>query len=229
MHALRGDVFLARAAFENAVRAARDANDSQALAPALHRPRPDDRVRRPGPGRRAVRPGDGARPGRRAVTILLGAARVALSLGDREAAERHAREAIEVSRARRDDPGMAASLELAALTALDPDEALALVDEAAAHLGAARPRRTATPATGSSSPGSPAATEGRDAAVEAERIFRSMGARGPAADAAEIVEAITDRRAADAPDPVAGALPARPRRARPSRRRRGSRRRRATC
>ena len=35
MHALRGDAFLARAAFENAIRAARDANDSQALAPAL--------------------------------------------------------------------------------------------------------------------------------------------------------------------------------------------------
>ena len=35
MHALRGDGFLARAAFENAVRAASDANDSQALAPAL--------------------------------------------------------------------------------------------------------------------------------------------------------------------------------------------------
>ena len=35
MHALRGDAFLARAAFENAVRAARDAGDSQALAPAL--------------------------------------------------------------------------------------------------------------------------------------------------------------------------------------------------
>ena len=32
---------------------------------------------------------------------------------------------------------------------------------------------------------------GRDAAIEAERIFRAMGARGPAADAAEIVEAIT--------------------------------------
>ena len=36
---------------------------------------------------------------------------------------------------------------------------------------------------------------GRDAAIEAERIFRAMGARGPAADAAEIVEAITTARA----------------------------------
>jgi len=35
MHALRGDAFPARAAFEAAVRAARDAADSQALAPAL--------------------------------------------------------------------------------------------------------------------------------------------------------------------------------------------------
>ena len=95
-----------------------------------------------------------------------------------------------MSRARRDDPGMAASLELAALTALDPDEALALVDEAAgiwagstAPYGHARNRLVFARIAGGDA--------GRDAAIEAERIFRAMGARGPAADAAEIVEAIT--------------------------------------
>ena len=49
MHALRGDAFLARAAFESAIRAAGDANDSQALAPALIGPGPaivfDDPIR----------------------------------------------------------------------------------------------------------------------------------------------------------------------------------------
>ena len=124
------------------------------------------------------------------MTILLGAARVALAVGDREQAERHATAAIDVARARRDDPGMAASLELAALTALDPDDALRLVEEAAtiwtrspAPYGFARNRLVFARIAGGE--------EGHDAAVEAERIFRAVGARGPAADAAEITEAIS--------------------------------------
>jgi DNA-binding SARP family transcriptional activator/Tfp pilus assembly protein PilF len=190
MHALRGDGFLARAAFENAIRAASDANDSQALAPALIGLAQtivfDDPAQAAELSNRAMTIGRDVAP----VTILLGAARVALSLGDRETAERHAREAMDVARARRDDPGMAASLELAALTALDPAEALALVDEAAtiwagsvAPYGHARNRLVFARIAGGEA--------GRDAAVAAERIFRAMGARGPAADAAEIVEAIS--------------------------------------
>jgi ATP/maltotriose-dependent transcriptional regulator MalT/DNA-binding SARP family transcriptional activator len=190
MHALRGDAFLARAAFENAVRAASNANDSQALAPALiglaqtivfDEP---DRAREL--AEQAMTLGRDVAP----VTILLGAARVALSVGDREQAERYAREAVEVGRARHDDPGMAASLELVALTSLDHDEALRLVDEAAAiwrrspaPYGVARNRLFFARIAGGEA--------GREAAVEAERIFRSMGARGPAGDAAEIVEAIS--------------------------------------
>ena len=190
MHALRGDAFLARAAFENAVRAASDANDSQALAPALiglaQTIVSDDPDEAATLSDRAMELGRDVAP----VTILLGAARVALAVGDREAADRYARESIEVARARRDDPGMAASLELAALTALDPAEALALVDEAAgiwssstAPYGQARNRLVFARIAGGEA--------GREAAAEAERIFRSVGARGPAADAAEIVEAIS--------------------------------------
>jgi DNA-binding SARP family transcriptional activator/Tfp pilus assembly protein PilF len=190
MHALRGDSFLARAAFENAVRAASDANDSQALAPALiglaQTIVSDDPDQAAALSDRAMELGRDVAP----VTILLGAARVALAAGDREAAERYARESIDVARARRDDPGMAASLELAALTALDPGEALALVDEAAAiwasstaPYGHARNRLVFARIAGGEA--------GREAAAEAERIFRSIGARGPAADAAEIVEAIS--------------------------------------
>src|SRR4029450_13673476 len=119
MHALRGDGFLARAAFENAIRAASNANDSQALAPALIGLAQsivfDDPDQARGLADQAMELGRDVAP----VTILLGAARVALSLGDRDRAERFANEAIDVARARHDDPGMAASLELAALTALE--------------------------------------------------------------------------------------------------------------
>ena len=190
MHALRGDAFLARAAFENAIRAASDANDSQALAPALIGLAQtivfDDPEQAGALADQAMDLGRDVAP----VTILLGAARVALSLGDRDRADRYAAEAIDVARARRDDPGMAASLELAALTALDPDDALRLVDEAAtiwnrspAPYGYARNRLVFARIAGGE--------EGHDAAVEAERIFRSIGARGPASDASEIIEAIS--------------------------------------
>ena len=125
---------------------------------------------------------------------------------------------------------MAAGLELAGADTLDdPTEALP-------------PRRRGRAASGARSPAPygiarnrlvfariAGGDEGRDAAVEAERIFRSLGARGPAADAAEIVEAIDRGRAAAAPDPVARPVPGGPRRARPCRRPRGSRRRPATC
>jgi DNA-binding SARP family transcriptional activator len=190
MHALRGDAFLARAAFESAIRAASDANDSQALAPALiglaQTIAFDDPDQAAALADQAMDLGRDVAP----VTILLGAARVALSLGDRERADRYAAEAIDVARARRDDPGMAASLELAALTALDPDEALRLVDEAAtiwarspAPYGVARNRLVFARIAGGE--------EGRVAAVEAERIFRSVGARGPASDASDVIEAIS--------------------------------------
>jgi DNA-binding SARP family transcriptional activator/Tfp pilus assembly protein PilF len=190
MHALRGDAFLARAAFENAVRAASDANDSQALAPALiglaQTIVADDPDQATALSDRAMELGRDVAP----VTILLGGARIALAIGDLEVADRYAREALEVARARRDDPGMAASLELAALTALDPAEALALVEEAAgiwasstAPYGQARNRLVFARIAGGEA--------GREAAAEAERIFRSLGARGPAGDAAEIVAAIS--------------------------------------
>ncbi|HET9521367.1 MAG TPA: BTAD domain-containing putative transcriptional regulator, partial [Candidatus Limnocylindrales bacterium] len=124
------------------------------------------------------------------ITILLGASRVALAVGDHETAERYATEAVGVARTRRDDPGMAAALELAALTTVDHDAALAMVAEAAAiwgrspaPYGLARNRLIFARIAGGDA--------GREAAAEAERIFRSIGARGPASDAAEILEAIS--------------------------------------
>ena len=193
MHALRGDAYLARAAFENAVRSARSTGDSQALAPALIGLAQalvlDDPVTAAELADEALVLGRDLAP----TTILLGAGRVALATGDREAAETLARDATIAARARRDDPGMAAGLELEALTTTDHDRAVSLVEEAAsvwlrspAPYGLARNRLVYARIAGG--------VEGRAAAIEAERAFRSMGARGPAADAEEIVEAI-DRAA----------------------------------
>ncbi|HEU4919842.1 MAG TPA: BTAD domain-containing putative transcriptional regulator [Candidatus Limnocylindrales bacterium] len=190
LHALRGDAFLARSAFEAAVRAARDAADSQALAPALvglaQSVAADDPTQARELTEQAMALGRDVAP----ITILLGASRVALAVGDRATAEQHAAEAIAVARSRRDDPGMAAALELAALTSIDHDRALDLLGEAVeiwrrspAPYGYARNRLIFARIAGGEA--------GRDAALEAERIFRSIGARGPAADAAEIVEAIS--------------------------------------
>ena len=82
-----------------------------------------------------------------------------------------AAEAVDVARTRRDDPGMAASLELVALTTLDPHQALTMVDEAAAiwnrspaPYGFARNRLVFARIAGGET--------GREAATEAERIFR---------------------------------------------------------
>ena len=190
MHALRGDGFLARSAFEAAVRAARDAADSHALAPALiglaQTVAFDDPDQARDLARQAMELGREIAP----ITILLGASRVALAVGDHETAERYATEAVGVARTRRDEPGMAAALELAALTTVDHDAALAMVGEAAAiwerspaPYGLARNRLIFARIAGGEA--------GRDAAAEAERIFRSIGARGPATDAGEIVEAIS--------------------------------------
>jgi ATP/maltotriose-dependent transcriptional regulator MalT/DNA-binding SARP family transcriptional activator len=189
MHALRGDGFLARAAFDNAVRSARTTGDTQALAPALiglaQAVVLDDPASAAEMAEEALALGREIAP----VTILLGAGRVALASGERGSAETLAREATAAARTRRDDPGMAAGLELQALTSTDTDRAVALVEEAAtvwmrspAPYGLARNRLVFARIAGG--------PEGRTAAVEAGRAFRAMGARGPAADAEEIVEAI---------------------------------------
>jgi DNA-binding SARP family transcriptional activator len=193
MHALRGDAFLARAAYESAVRSARTAGDSQALAPALIGLAQalvlDDPKAARELAAEAVTLGRDLAP----VTVLLGAGRVALATGDRASAETLANDAVGAARARRDDAGMAGALELEALTSLDPVRAIALVEEAAAvwvrspaPYGLARNRLVFARIAGGEA--------GRAAAAEAERMFRAMGARGPATDAAEILEAI-DRAA----------------------------------
>jgi DNA-binding SARP family transcriptional activator/tetratricopeptide (TPR) repeat protein len=193
LHLLRGDMFLARSGFESAVRAARDASDNQALAPALVGLAQAVVLDDPALARALV--GEALELGREIAPIVVhvGAARVALALGADAEAARHAAEAAALSSARQDAPGLAAALEIQAVAGHDPVGGRALVEEAAriwertpAPYGKARNRLIFARVVGGD--------EGRTAAVEAERAFRSFGARGPAAEGAAIVDAL-DRAA----------------------------------
>jgi ATP/maltotriose-dependent transcriptional regulator MalT/DNA-binding SARP family transcriptional activator len=193
LHVLRGDLFLARGAFERAVRAANDAGDHSILAPAcmglagaIALDDPDEARRLVA---RALDLGGDLDP----VDLRIGAARVALALGDRAEAATHAAHVVQVADQRRDDPGLASGLELQAETTDDPAEARRLVEAAAAiwerapaPFGVARNRLVFARVVGGS--------EGRAAAVEAEALFRSLGARGRAAAAAARIDEL-DRAA----------------------------------
>ena len=193
LHELRGDAFLARSAFERAVKAAADAGDHDVLAPACMGLAGAIALDDPAEARRlaarALELGADLDP----VDLRIGAARVAIALGDRVEAAQHAATAVQMAGARRDDPGLAAGLELQALTSDDAAEARRLVDAAAAvwrrtpapH-GVARNRLVFAQVVGG--------TEGRAAAEEAEAMFRAHGARGRAAEAAALVDRL-DRAA----------------------------------
>ena len=121
------------------------------------------------------------------MSILIGAARVALVLDDRDAVRRHAVDVTDLAKGRGDLPATAAGLELQALVSDDPAEAARLVAEAAqvwasapAPYGEARNRLIAAKVlTGEAA---------RTAAREAEQGFRALGARGPAMEAAELLD-----------------------------------------
>ena len=127
------------------------------------------------------------------LTVLLGAARIHLQLGEREAARRLAREATNVAAARQDQPGYAAGLEIQAQTTDSPGEAELLCERAAAvwteaniPYGYARNRLILASILDGD--------RARAAAEDAAATFRSLGARGPANEASELVESL-DRAA----------------------------------
>ena len=193
LHLLRGDTFLARGAFERAVRAAADAADHHALAPACMGLAESVALDDPEEARRLVARaldlGEEIDP----VDLHIGAARVALALADIPGAAAHAARGVEIAGVRHDEPGIAASLELQALTATDPVEARRLVEAAGAiwervpaPFGVARNRLVFARVV--------RGTEGRAAAVDAEARFRALGARGRAAEAAAIIDDV-DRAA----------------------------------
>lgn len=189
LHQLRGDVLLARFAFDAAVRAARGSADTEALAPALvglaQVIAADD------PDRACELADEAVELGRQLVplTVLLGAARTYLRLGEPDTARRLAREATNLAAARQDQPGYAAGLEIQAQTLTDQAQAELLCERAAGvwrdqgiPYGYARNRLiTAEIADGD---------RARRAASDAAGIFRSIGARGPAAEADARLEAL---------------------------------------
>jgi len=187
LHLLRGDPLLAKFAFEAAMRAAEGAGDAEGLAPALVglaqcivQDEPD-RAREL--AAEAVKVGRDVAP----LTVLLGAARVHVALGEREQARRLGREATNIAAARQDQPGYAAGLEIQAQTTSNRGEAELLCERAAAvwtesniPYGYARNRLILA-----------SILEGdraRAAAADAASTFRSLGARGPASQATELVD-----------------------------------------
>jgi ATP/maltotriose-dependent transcriptional regulator MalT/DNA-binding SARP family transcriptional activator len=189
LHALRGDPLLARFAFEGAIRAASGTADAEALAPAqvglaqvIAGDEPD-RAREL--ATEAVRLGRDVAP----LSVLLGAARVHVALGDRTDGRRYAREATNIAAARQDQPGYAAGLELQAQTATTQGEAELLCERAAAvwtdagiPYGYARNRLILASILDGD--------RARRAAEDAASVFRSLGARGPAGEAAERLETL---------------------------------------
>ena len=132
VHRTRGDLALARAAYEEAVDVAEAAGDAQGLIPALAGLARvvvgDDPAAATELAERAVT-GSGALS---EVEARLAAGWVALARQNRESAEAHAKAAEAAARGRRDRAGLAESLELEALAASDPGAHAGRLDEAAA-------------------------------------------------------------------------------------------------
>jgi DNA-binding SARP family transcriptional activator len=126
----KGDMVLARGAFEEAVRQAEAVGDLQGLVPALAGLArclvDDDPTAAAAAAARAVELG----PVLGRVGALVAAAEVDRIRGDDEGARHHATEATQVARARRDRAGLAEALEV--LARVDTDRTTDLLDEAAA-------------------------------------------------------------------------------------------------
>jgi ATP/maltotriose-dependent transcriptional regulator MalT/DNA-binding SARP family transcriptional activator len=184
----RGDLALARAAYEEAIGFAERAGDLQGLVPALaglaRVLAGDEPERAAGLADRAI----GYGPGMAWVEAQLAAGWVALAAGEREPAAGFAAAAAAAAGTRRDRAGLAEALELRALAAPDPARELPRLREAASiwaavgnRLGRARN----------------ALAQARLAAVppaveEAERRLRSLGVRVGAEVAAGLLRAIAD-------------------------------------
>ncbi len=127
----RGDLALARAAYEEAVALAERSGDLQGLVPAqagLAQVLAGDEPRR---ARKLAEQAVGHGPGMGYVAAQLAAGWVALARGERRQAARLAEEAARTARGRRDRVGMATALELRAMAAPEPARELPRLREAA--------------------------------------------------------------------------------------------------
>ena len=190
----RGDVALARAAYEEAARRGDAMGDLQALVPALaglaRVLAGDDPEQAGAPRQRAA--GYGAGMGEAAALLAVG--HVALAAGDRGGAARAAAQAGAAARGRRDRARMAEALELEGLSAATErarhaalEQAVAIWHELGNPLGEARAQLALALAL----PGE----RGTSAAREAEARLRELGAR--------------PQMAAGDPEPVRRASPSR--------------------
>jgi DNA-binding SARP family transcriptional activator len=212
----RGDLALAKAAYEEAVGFAEPSGDLQGLVPALaglaRVVAGDDPDRAAELADRAL----GYGPGMAWVEAQLAAGWVALAAGERERASAAAAAAAAAAGTRRDRAGLAEALELRALAAPDPAGELPRLREAASiwaaignRLGEARNALAQARLAGSAAgdhgtasrfPGGPGRVRGaRFPAVErAERRLRALGVRSGAEVAAGLLRAV----AAPPRDPV---------------------------
>jgi ATP/maltotriose-dependent transcriptional regulator MalT/DNA-binding SARP family transcriptional activator len=192
----RGDVALARAAYEEAAGLAEQADDQQGLVPALaglaRLLARDEPKQAADFAERAL----AAPAGIWTVATRLAGARVALAAGDHEHAATRAADAATAARRRRDRAGLAEALELQALAASAPDETAHLFEEARAIWCQIR-----SPIGEAVCDLELARLGGSDAAAlaaDAEERLRALGARGPADEAASVRASLEHQR----PPPV---------------------------
>jgi ATP/maltotriose-dependent transcriptional regulator MalT/DNA-binding SARP family transcriptional activator len=192
IHRARGDLALARVAYEEAVALADEAGDLQSLVPALaglaRVLAPEDSHGAATLAARAVSYG----PGMGFVEALLASAVVALAAGGHDRAAGFAAQAEAASRARRDRAGLAEALELGALASGDPEaavdraeEALTVWREVQDPFGEARVQLALARMLGPE--------RGREQAGEAEERLRALGARRHAAAAAALLARWNER------------------------------------
>lgn len=194
VHRTRGDLMLARAAYEEAVTIARDSGDAQGLSPALAglarvvaatdlplaRTLADEAVDRS--------------IGLTAVGAHLAAGFVALADDDRATAAEHVEQAQRAARQRRDRAGLAESLELAAILAEDAHHGQGLLEEAVAiwrELGDPIGEARAELASARLDPAGVRHT----AAALAVRRLNALGVRLRATEAAGTLAAVAEHRA----------------------------------
>jgi ATP/maltotriose-dependent transcriptional regulator MalT/DNA-binding SARP family transcriptional activator len=192
----RGDLALARAAYEEAAGFAEQAGDLQGLVPALAGLARVLAGDEPDRARELADRALGYGKGMAWVEAQLAAGWVALAAGERERAAGFAATAVAAAGTRRDRSGLAEALELRALAAADPVEELPRLREAAAiwaavgdRLGEARNAlaQARLAAGGGVQPGGSAGTS---ATEEAERRLRALGVRVGAEVAAGLLRAV---------------------------------------
>jgi DNA-binding SARP family transcriptional activator len=206
LYRMRGDTALARSRYEAGLRIAQSLGDEMAHSEilaglALVVAREDPAAARE-LADQAIEVG---RNGYQVIGLLV-AARLAVERGDRVEAAILAAELDRMARGRRDRPALAGALEVLAQVSADPAERRARLDEASAlwlEMGSPFGLASCLLVRSRVLAGDEGLEAALEAAREAERIFREIGARGAAADAAARV---LELRAAAVPPVAVGAL-----------------------